>query len=536
MLVFRDVTERRRQEKALRESEERNRATVEHAAVGVCNCTSDGQYVYANRAYCEIVGYELEELLQKRWQELTPPDDRETEVTFIERVRAGTIPSYTMEKRYIRKDGSLVWASLSGSSVRDSEGQERLGIGLIVDISDRKRAEERLHLQIIKNNRLVESNIIGIAFADHNRVTEGNDAFLTLLGYTHADVQAGLLRWRDMTPSEYTAADHRALKEMLQRGACTPYQKESFRKDGSRVPILVGAALIDPNLPNWVCFVQDMSRIKEVEQQLREADRHKDEFLATLAHELRNPLAPILNGLQLLRRTDDEHTVERARTMMERQLAQMARLIDDLMDVNRISRGKIELRKEHVELAAVLNSAVEASRPQIEQMGHELTVTLPQHVVVVDADLTRLAQAFINVLNNAAKYTDRGGHIRLTAERQGSDAVVSVKDTGIGIAAEQLPGIFDMFSQGDHSWERAQGGLGIGLTLVKRLVEMHGGRIEAKSEGPGKGSEFIVRLPAVVEASVPRAKGKSRNPTLRPRFASWSLMTTGMPRIACRRY
>ena len=150
-------------------------------------------------------------------------------------------------------------------------------------------------------------------------------------------------------------------------------------------------------------------------------------------------------------------------------------------------------------MAAVVHSAVETSRPLIEQMGHELTVTLPQQPVVVDADLTRLAQVFLNLLNNAAKYTERGGHIWLTAERQGSDVVVSVKDTGIGIAADQLPRIFEMFSQVDRSLERSQGGLGIGLTLVKRLVEMHGGRIEARSEGPGKGSEFVVRLPVVVE-------------------------------------
>jgi CheY-like chemotaxis protein/two-component sensor histidine kinase len=223
-----------------------------------------------------------------------------------------------------------------------------------------------------------------------------------------------------------------------------------------------------------------------------------------LAHELRNPLAPIRNSLQVMRLAGGgSETVEKARCVVERQLEQLVRLVDDLLDVSRITTGKVVLRRERVRLAAVVESAVETSRPLVEQMGHGLTVTLPEQQLVVDADPTRLAQVFVNLLNNAAKSTERGGHVWLTAERQGSDAVVSVRDTGVGIAADQLPRIFDMFSQVARSLERSQGGLGIGLTLVRRLVEMHDGRIEARSEGPGRGSEFVVRLPVVVEASVP---------------------------------
>jgi len=198
--------------------------------------------------------------------------------------------------------------------------------------------------------------------------------------------------------------------------------------------------------------------------------------------------------------------------MMERQIEQMVRLVDDLMDISRISQGKLELRKEHVPLGAVIASAVETTRPLIEQMGHELTVTLPKQPFIVDADMTRLAQVFMNLLNNSAKYSERGGHIWLTVERQGSDVVVSVRDTGIGIPADNLTSIFDMFSQVDRSLEKSQGGLGIGLSLVKRLVEMHGGRIEAKSDGPGRGSEFVVRLPVDVEASRPQAADKQAEP------------------------
>ena len=197
---------------------------------------------------------------------------------------------------------------------------------------------------------------------------------------------------------------------------------------------------------------------------------------------------------------------------MERQLAQLVRLVDDLLDVSRITRGKLDLRKEQVPLSAVVGIAVETSRPLIDHMGHELTLTLPEQPIIVDADPTRLAQVFSNLLNNSAKYTDRGGHIWLTVERLGSDVVVSVKDTGIGIAADHLPRLFEMFSQVDHSLERSQGGLGIGLTLVKRLVEMHGGRIEARSEGLGKGAEFVVRLPVVVGASEPQTPAARDEP------------------------
>jgi signal transduction histidine kinase len=244
---------------------------------------------------------------------------------------------------------------------------------------------------------------------------------------------------------------------------------------------------------------EESLRVREI---LKEADRRKDEFLATLAHELRNPLAPIRNGLHVMRMAaDDKAAVEQARNMMDRQLTQLVRLVDDLIDISRISQGKIELRKEQVELAAVVASAVETSGPLIEQMGHQFIVTLPQEPVLLDADLTRLAQILLNLLTNAAKYTERGGKIWLTANRQDSELMISVKDTGIGIAADHLPHIFEMFSQLDHSLAKAQGGLGIGLTLVKRLVEMHGGTVEPRSNGIGSGSEFIVRLPIVGPAA-----------------------------------
>ncbi len=245
-------------------------------------------------------------------------------------------------------------------------------------------------------------------------------------------------------------------------------------------------------------YFRDITDRKLAMDALQEADRRKDEFLATLAHELRNPLAPLRNGLQVMNLAkDDSAAVERARAMMERQLQQMVRLIDDLLDLSRISRGKVELRRERAELAEVIANAVETSRPLIEQSGHRLTVDLPAGPLVIDADVLRLSQVIANLLNNAAKYTERGGRIGLRVQRSeaGDEVSLHVTDNGVGIPAAMLPQVFQMFTQVDRSLEKSRGGLGIGLNLVKRLVEMHGGTVEARSGGRGQGSEFIVRLP-----------------------------------------
>jgi signal transduction histidine kinase len=230
--------------------------------------------------------------------------------------------------------------------------------------------------------------------------------------------------------------------------------------------------------------------------QLREANRRKDEFLATLAHELRNPLAPVRNAIQVLRLQDAAiPEVQWASEIVDRQVQAMSRLIDDLMDVSRINQGRIELRRERVELASVLKDAVDTSRPLIDELGHQLEVSLPPLKLPVDADRTRLAQAFMNLLNNAAKYMDRGGRIDVSVRREGSDVLVAVIDRGIGIAPERLESVFEMFSQIETALDRSRGGLGIGLSLTQRLIEMHGGSVTARSRGLGHGSEFLVRLP-----------------------------------------
>jgi signal transduction histidine kinase/ActR/RegA family two-component response regulator len=252
---------------------------------------------------------------------------------------------------------------------------------------------------------------------------------------------------------------------------------------------------------------EHLAERKRAEEALKEADRRKDEFLAILAHELRNPLAPIRNSLHILRlASTDDTSAGRVADILDRQVDHMVRLVDDLLEVSRITRGKIELRREPIELVDVLQSAFETSRPLLEAAGHEFTMTIPPNRLVVDADAVRLAQVFANLLNNAAKYTDAGGQIRLTVVPEGRVVAITVRDTGIGIPADMLPHVFELFAQVDHHASRSPGGLGIGLTLVRSLVEMHGGTVHARSGGAGHGSEFIVRLPLAPVQPVRRSK------------------------------
>jgi signal transduction histidine kinase len=238
------------------------------------------------------------------------------------------------------------------------------------------------------------------------------------------------------------------------------------------------------------------AELARANEALRDEGRRKNDFIAMLAHELRNPLAPIRNALEIMRLTAaDPDAVERSRAMLERQVGQMVRLIDDLLDVSRITTGKLRVQPEPVTLAAVLETAVEISRPALDKAGVRFTLSLPPDALPLVGDRVRLAQVFSNLLNNAAKYTPEGGSVSLTAERDGAEAVVRVSDSGVGIPADVLPRVFDLFTQVDRTLNRSQGGLGIGLALVHRLVSLHQGRVTARSDGPGKGAEFAVHLP-----------------------------------------
>jgi len=388
-----------------------------------------------------------------------------------------------------------------------------------VDLTERVTAEHALRASEQRLRFVMDSMRQKIFTATADGVVDYfNPAWTEFTGLSLEQMQGD----SSFVHPEDVAEDTRAWERAVASGE--PYQREQrFRRaDGEyRWHISRALAMKDAagDVVMWIGSntdiheqLQSANELRALADELSQADRRKDEFIALLAHELRNPLAPISNALQIVRMADGKkETVQFAAGVMERQLAQLVRLVDDLLDVSRISRGKIELRRERVDLASAVAHAVESARPLARGMDQALTVTLPQESLQISADPIRLAQVIGNLLTNASKFTRRGGSIRLRAERDGGEAVIHVTDNGIGIAPEQLGRIFDMFTQLDTSLERAVSGLGIGLSLVRKLVEMHGGTVAARSEGLGRGSEFTVRLPllpagsgdAAPEASAP---------------------------------
>jgi PAS domain S-box-containing protein len=350
--------------------------------------------------------------------------------------------------------------------------------------------------------RLVVDNIAdGVVTIDAaRRIEQFNPAAERLFGYRSEDVIG--------QPLSLLVPDAAALP--LEDGIGNPREATGRRKDGSELPLELALGEFELDGQRYfTAIVRDITARRQLESELHRrvddlaaADRQKNEFIALLAHELRNPLAPMRNSLHLLRmRGASEEIARHAREVLERQMQHLVRLVDDLLDVSRIIRGKIELRREVLDVAVAVARAIESARPAVETKGHELSVSLPEPAVWVQGDLERLAQIITNLLTNAAKYTDRGGRIAISVTRDGEDAVIRVRDTGVGIPADVLPRVFDLFVQGSGAAARSQGGLGIGLTLVKRLVEMHDGSVEANSAGNGSGSEFVVRLPAVLDSS-----------------------------------
>jgi PAS domain S-box-containing protein len=400
----------------------------------------------------------------------------------------------------LNKDGRLAaFLGVSQSTPREWTSSE---VALVEETAERMwaavqraRAQTVLREREERLRRAIAIETVGVIFFHpEGRLIEANDAFLRMSGYSREELLAGVVRWDTMTPPEFMPPSCRAIEQLMTMGRTVPYEKQYIRKDGSRWWGLFAAMLLSQS--EGVEFIIDVTERKHAEEALKAADRHKDEFLATLSHELRNPLAPVRHALTMLDRADDvSPRVHRLLQMMDRQVDNLVRMVDDLLEVSRISRGKIELRTELVDMRTIVDSAIETSRPLIDAAEHQLLVSLPPTPLDVMVDPLRISQVMANLLNNAAKYTQPGGRIWLTAGEEGNDVVISVRDDGVGIPPHMLPRIFEMFMQMDPDHKQAQGGLGIGLAVVRKLVEMHDGTVEARSAGPGEGSELIVRLP-----------------------------------------
>jgi PAS domain S-box-containing protein len=433
------------------------------------------------------------------WEGKVHPEDRARANAAVEEVVSGRVSEFRVEFRVIPEPGRERWLLALGRAERAQDGTALRMVGINLDITERKQAELALEATEARLRLALEASQTGIwtwdmrtdavtwtreAYAIHGIAEDAFDG--TAQGF-------GRLVHPDDAERVWQTA-HAAV-------AARTYYSCEFRiirpSGEERWVSNLGRATYDPagRPERMTGTITDITERKRAEQVLREADRRKNEFLATLAHELRGPLAPLRMGLHLLGAAADPETAEQTRDMMNRQVVHLARLIDDLLDVSRISRGKLELRRARVPLAEILEHAQEMVRPHVESRGHEVAMQLPAEPVELYADPVRLAQVFSNLLHNACKYSDKGGRIAVRVTRQGPWAVVLFKDEGIGIAPEDLPYVFGLFSQVAGGSHRAQGGLGIGLSLARSLVEMHGGTISAHSEGAGMGSQFTVSLP-----------------------------------------
>lgn len=496
-----EYIERHRTVVALRQSEERFRLMVEGAR-GFAMFTTDAEARITawNPAAEALLGWTEKEAVGQPMEIIYTPEDRLAGRPDEEVAAALRFGRAVAGRWHIKKDLTRFWGSGELTVVAGTGAVPYGFVKVMRDDTARKLAEdalreseERLRVamsaadmgtwlwRVTPDEQIIDDSLRRLMGLQAGREVTTLDCFLQAVHVedrerVRAEFQRCLAAGGDFNVEFRVTWPDGAVHWLRDRGKTFPV--------GGSPQFLTGA-------------VVDVTERKRAEEVLQDADRRKDDFLALLAHELRNPLAPIRNGLQILRLSQQPEARERTQEMMDRQLTHMVRLIDDLLDVSRINRDKMELRRARVLLSDVLSSAIETARPSIEAAGHELVLALPVKPVFLYADLTRLAQVFSNLLTNSAKYTESGGKIRFAAQLAGETVVVEVCDNGTGIPAESLPHVFDMFSQVDRSLERASGGLGIGLALVKGLVEMHGGSVAAASEGVGRGSRFTVRLPVM---------------------------------------
>jgi PAS domain S-box-containing protein len=513
-----DVIERIRNEQAVRDGTAQRQLALDAARLGWWHFDPIRQVSWWDDRYREIFGVTEESGHADRILKWLHPDDAPSVLAAVAKSLDPADPQpYAAQYRVLRPDGATRWVEAHGIATFEGSGESRRAtslVGTVEDITEGHRVEEALRESEQRFRSLVS------IIADVLWVTDETGAFSSpqssweaYTGQSWGEYRG--FGWLNALPDEDRDEARQTWKRACESPALFSSRGRLWHSASQRYRYFIVRAIplfsANGSVREWVGCCTDMDDVVRSAEALKEADRRKNEFLAMLAHELRNPLAPIRNSIEILRRGSGADA-DRALELMQRQISQMVRLIDDLFDASRVSRGKVELRKGRVEVAELVRHAVEAMRPIYEKMRQELTLDVASEPIYVMADATRLAQVVGNLLNNASKFTPHGGHIRTSVERtrsgesptspsaSGDVAVIRVRDDGIGIASDQLPRIFDMFTQIDTSLERSQSGLGIGLTLVKDLIEMHGGSVEARSAGLGLGAELIVRLPVADES------------------------------------
>ncbi|MCC5638405.1 PAS domain S-box protein [Nostoc sp. CHAB 5844] len=633
-----DITTRKQAEAQLRLSNERFQLAAAAVNCLIYDWNIPENIVERTEGLTRILGYSQQEAepTQQWWMEKIHPEDQDFLRSYYEMMSADD-HYYAVEYRVRHKNHEYRYVLDQGVITRDQNGQALRAVGSTTDISDRKHQEAALRASEAKFRRIVESNVIGIYFGDFSgRIYEANDAFLEMVGYTRAELQAGNLRWDELTPLEYRFLDQQRLQQLQTTGVCTPFEKEYLRKDGTRVPILLGIARLDvTNQQGYsACFVLDLTQRKRAEAALRQsearyrylsdaipqlvwinnaqgecqhvnqrwyeftgqtleeaqglgwknilhpddiqpfiqqwlvsmqtgepyeqelryrkydgsyrwylargvpikdeqgnivqwfgtstdiddrkqleaerqrllqleqaaraeaeaANRTKDEFVAMVSHDLRSPLNAILGWTQLLRtRKFDKESVNRALETIERNAQSQAKLLEDLLNMSRLLRGKLHLELRQVNLAAIVGEAIQAAYPTANAKNLHLESMIDQSIPPIIGDCDRLLQVLGNLLSNAIKFTSAGGRIDVKLFRHDNHAEITVSDTGIGISPEFLPYVFERYRQDERISK--QGGLGLGLAIARHLIELHGGTIQAISLGEGQGSTFNIKLP-----------------------------------------
>jgi len=507
VLVFRDVSERRRQERLVQDSLGYCENIIATLREPFLVLDKNLRVRMANQSFYEtfvVTPADTENefiynLGNRQWDN---PRLRES----LKEVLSNNHPILDYEVEFDFETIGHKVMRLNARRVREPGHHSDLILLAIEDVTERKQAAYNLEVSEARYRRLFETaqDAILILEAGTGKIFDANPFIKELLGYSEEELvgkelwQIGLFR---------DQAESRAAFGELQSQGYIRYENLPLEtKQGQRIDVEFVSNVYQVDQRQVIqCNIRDITERSRLERQtheqaeaLAELHHRKDEFLAMLSHELRNPLSAIFNALHILRLQDTENPIQRkAKIVLERQVGQLAHLIDDLLDVSRVITGRIQLHQERLEMRGVVERALESVRSLIEQRKHELSVSLPAEPVWLQGDPTRLEQVVVNLLNNAAKYTDEGGHISITVEQERGEVVLRVWDTGVGIAPELLPRIFDLFTQADRTLDRSQGGLGIGLSLVQKLVELHGGTVVAHSTGLGKGSEFIVHLPAL---------------------------------------
>jgi PAS domain S-box-containing protein len=506
-----DILERAQNEEALRRSELKHRALVANAVIGFALATPEGRILEANPAYCAITGYGIDELRKTTFGRLIAAEDRAENLRCVDRMLAGEISDFVVENRYRRKDGTVTWVRKSTSLIRDASGEPEWIVALMEDITERKQAEMALQATLRRFYDVLSSMYSAVLLvANEGRIEFANPALCKLLHLKESPDELVGLNAVEMLArfkGAYLRPDEEAAHavEILRRGE--PVKGEEIAMADGRtclrdfVPLSVNGA---PCGRLWLHF--DITDRKCAEEALREEDRRKAEFLGVLSHELRNPLAPIRNSIYLLERSapgTDQAT--HAREVIRRQAEQLTRLVDDLLDVTRISRGKIVLQRTRVDLRDIVRKTTDDLRSLFAHADVSLHVDSDFGPVWIAVDAARLTQVLGNLLQNAVKFTPAGGSVTVIAAARGDQAELCVRDDGIGMEPGTIQHMFEPFAQAETALARTKGGLGLGLPLVKGLVELHGGAVEARSGGIGHGSEFLVRLPlAEIRAEAPR--------------------------------